>query len=1153
MPDTFDLDHPVTTHKPGLTALAIVLDSKDCAIDTLSAFDSGDFHAAALGSQECWQKYAALGMLGIVAPALDGLTRYSDDRAAFFHAATLFIAGRDRESLDILERLGTPQARALATLVAKDSIRVLAQLPYRRGGPQVLIEGLSGDPKFRVANHAPDPEDLPSPPDASVFDWYREDDVPDFYLCHMLEWHMPPADIHEAPFPVFAQTADTDIHIQLLRRWLPSFDAMFVTDTTEHAMVSRLLPGRTVAAAPSPFGWTELSGDPDPSSKNRPIDVFMSGIMLRPYFPDKVRFLVRLLREQDLNVFIIDGAVDRRRYLEVMAHSKTTLCYTRNQQALVTRGIDALGVGCVPVIAKDNVLKLSLPDDCDFEYSPDFSDVVPAVRGAIDAFDRSDPAPRAARARDAFAPATITSRHLRALTVHAALASTGPRRRVYEPLRDTRRNAQFINWPLPDDEFARGVFDHNARVFRNRLKQGWSSEAANNLAREYLVQCAEAARRGEPHRTGPRLRFALRLLDIAIAKDPRRLVLWLNYIRAARLLGDHRLKARASARLADLLTKDEAHWTVSIHDDVMPPDYSDHLIDQYAYFAQLARIPVGRDTSDAGLEDHLKRIILASLNWLAGWVFADESRFAEAYRLNPGYGPIAFDFVISALRSRAPISDDVVRAIRNLLERSHNYAQLAAMVISHEDRLAPHLTREEIESCRHLWRTYPSKVLPIEASNFSRGIGPFLSYGGVAPRPTRLLDQIGSMHVGVVVCEFEGDRPAQETDLQALASEPYAGLTRAAGFIHPGLRLDPHPWRIVVGNTLAIDYRDLLLHAIRQTRGSVVAVLYDPGEFRRHFQARLPALDTLSRPIVMVGGDPASQQTRIVGVIAPRSDLAVLRGARGPVGSSGWHDPCQLVRALRDRGVSYDVWDPTGTQPRTLTIPGIEELLPKNRQYFAEVLARPFHRHSPGLAKRPTVRQIARTLAAAATLATDGIRIGAHIARRWLRRPRPGALFDADWYAGQVADTGLNRARAFRHYMRQGAREGLDPHPLFDSAYYLEQCADAGIDCANPLTHFIRHGAYLGLNPNPFFDVGWYLERHPPVAEAGRNPLHHYLHVGAKKGWDPGPEFDSRWYLSEHPEAAADGLSPLAHYLSVGAAAGYPPRPGLAEARKSPI
>lgn len=1125
----------------------------DRTIDPISAFESGDYHAAALGTRECWQKYAALGMLGIVAPALAGLSRYTDDRSAFFHAATLFIAGRDRDALAILERLAAPEARALATLVAKDTIKVLAQLPYRRGGPQVLIEGLPGDPKFRVANHTPAPEDLPSPPDASVFDWYREDDLPDFYLCHMLEWHMPPADIHEAPFPVFAQTADTDIHIQLLRRWLPSFDAMFVTDTTEHAMVSRLLPGRTVAAAPSPFGWTELSGDPDPSSKNRPIDVFMSGIMLRPYFPDKVRLLVKLLREQDLNVFIIDGAVDRRRYLEVMAHSKATLCYTRNQQALVTRGIDALGVGCVPVIARDNVLKLSLPDDCDFEYSPDFSDVVPAVRGAIKAFDRSDPGPRAARARDAFAPGTITSRHLRALTVHAALTSAGPRQRVYEPMRDTRRNAQFINWPLPDDAYARGVFDHNARVFRNRLKRAWSSEAANNLAREYLVQCAEAARRGEPNGTGPRLRFALRLLDIAIAKEPRRLVLWLNYIRAARLLGDDRLKARASARLAELLTKDEADWTVSIHDDVMPPDYSDHLIDQYAYFAHLARIPVGRDTSDAEIEDQLKRIILASLHWLAGWSFADERRFAEAYRLNPGYGPIAFDFVISALRSRAPISDDVVRAIRHLLETSHNYAQLAAMVISHEERLTGFLTREEIERCRHLWRTYPGKVLPIEASNFSRGIGPFLSYGGVAPRPTRRLDKIGSMHVGVVVCEFDGDRPAQETDLQAIASHPYAGLTRAAGFIHPGLRLDPQPWRIVVGNTLAIDYLDLLLHAIRQTRGSVAAVLYDTGEFHRHFQARLLALDKLSRPIVMIGADPGSQETRIVGVIGSRSDLRVLQGARIPAGSKGWHDPYQLVRSLRDGGVSYDVWDRAGTRPGPLSIPGIEELLPKNRQYFAEVMARPFHRHSTGLPMRQTARQIFRTLAAATPFAADVIRIGAQAVKRWWRRPPPGALFDAAWYAGQVADIGLNRPLAFKHYMRHGAVEGLEPHPLFDSTYYLEQCADAGIRCGNPLTHFIRHGARLRLNPNPFFDVGWYLNRHPRVADAGENPLYHYLRVGANMGWDPSPEFDSRWYLSEHPEAAAEGGSPLEHYMAVGAAAGYPPRPGPTETRKSPI
>lgn len=1094
-----------------------------------------------------------MGMLGIVAPAIAGLSRYSDDSAAFYQAATLFIAGRDFDALAVLDRLDTSEAKALARLVRKDTIDVLAQLPYRRGGPQVLIEGIPADCKFRVANHTVGEEDLPSPPDASVFEWYRNSRVPDFYICHMLEWHMPPADIHEAPFPVFAQTADTDIHIQLLRRWLPSFDRLFVTDTTEHAMVAGLVPGRTVASSPSPFGWTELSGDPDPSSRDRPIDVFMSGIMLRPYFPDKARFLIKLLREKDLNVFIIDGAVDRRRYLEVMSHSKTTLCYTRNQQALVTRGIDALGVGCVPVTARDNVLKLSVPEDCGFEYDPDFSDIVPAVRAAIEAFDRTDPVQRAARARAAFAPATVTSRYLRTLTVHAALATTQTRDRVYEPLRDTRRNAQFINWPLPDNEIARRVFEHNVEQFRTRLKNKWSSETANNLAREYIVQCAEILRRGEPKRYGPRLRHALRILDLAIARDPNCLVLWLNYVRAARLLGDHRLKERAKARLADLLARDEAAWTVSVHDDIMPPDYSDHLLDQYSYFAILTRVPVGLEASEARQEKELKRIILASLHWLAGWVFGDESRFADAYRLNPDYGPIAFGFVLSALRKGAPISKDVVRAIRSVLHESHLYAQLAAIVIGNTDRLAPHLSREEIETCRHLWETYPSRILPIEKSNFSLGIGPLLEFGGNTPRPTRLLPRIGTMRVGMLVCEFQPDKPAREADLRAIENGPYSAFTRAAGLVHAGLELHPGSWRIVVGNTPALDFHYLLARAIQLTRGSTVAVIFDAAEFVSRFQARLLAAEALPRPVVMVNMKSGSPHPMIVGVVGSRAALRALKMANRPAGLEGWHDPYDLVRSLHAAGMSCDVWGPTEQLSTGISFPHVADILPKNRRYFAEVLT---SQPSPWMRRLPqphSPRNLIQLFANARRCAPARIGAPLSILKRWLRRTRPEALFDEDWYALQYSDAVRSGLPLFRHYMQHGADEGRDPHPLFDAAYYLEQCADAGIRCTNPLVHFVERGARRGLNPNPFFDTTWYFESNPHLADSGWNPLDHYLRRGESRLRNPGPDFDIRWYLSQQPNAGANGKSPLTHYLTVGAAAGYSPRPDDAGSRASAL
>jgi hypothetical protein len=1116
------------------------------AADTVTAFDRGDYHTAARGSDACWQKFAALGMLGIVEPARQRLKNFPDARAAFFRAATLWIAGEDADAMAILGRTDLPEASALAALLEKPAITILGQLPYHRGWPQVLLDGIAADPKFRVANHTYHPEDRPSPPNASVFDWYEADDVPDFYICHMLEWHAPPTDIHEAPFPIFAHTADTDLHIQLLRRWLPSFDALFVTDSSEHAMVSRLLPDGRVACTPSPFGWAGGVGGANPGVAERPIDVFMSGIMLRPFHPDKARFVIELLRQKALNVLIVDGVVSRRDYLAIMSRSKVTLCYARNQGAMVTRGIDALGVGCIPVVARDSVIRLSAPDDCGFTYDPDFGDVVEAVQAALADFKGSDPRQRTQTAHRIFDRRRIASRYMRALTVHAALMAVQPNRRRFDPLRDHRRNAQFVNWPIPFEPVARAFFEHNRRTFRQRLKAGWTTEAANNLAREYILQCAEAARHDRGDAMMPRLRGALRILAMAIARNPHCLVLRLNYIRVARFLGDDGLRARAETALADVLGQGESYWTVSVHDDVLPPDYFDNLLDRYTYFATLVQIPVGREASDAGVEDRLKRCILASLHWLAGWIFADEDRFESAHRLNPDYGVIAFDYVLSALRRGGTLPDEALGALRRLLRESHMYAHAAAVVVAHAERLRDQLDPAEIETCRHLCRSFDNNVLPIEPFNYTRGIGAFHAIGSRSPETAPDPATTGKLRWGVVLCEFDRERPAPADAVAAFEGPSFAGRTRVVPFFHAGLSLRPEPWRYLVGNALKVDPVALFDRAVRLTPGDAIVAVYDAAAFIREFLPRLLERDEVTGPIVMLRDENGSGRNRIVGVACPRRALASWPSRQEGIGADSLFDPFELARRFARDGLDTEFWAPPGAAAPTLAIPSPYQIMPANRRCVARIHARldPVPQQ-PGEPKPLSAGNA--TLAAVESLPQKlASTVGYEISRlrRRLRRPAVRALFDADWYVQRYPDVPMGGLAPFVHYRTIGVRQRRDPHPLFNAAWYVAQSPELAETGGDPLDHFIRYGAYDGRSPNPMFDVAWYLETYPDVPAAGLNPLHHYIRRGAREKRDPGPEFDTKWYISQYPEVGRTNCNPLAHYLHVGAAAGCLPNPG---------
>jgi len=75
--------------------------------------------------------------------------------------------------------------------------------------------------------------------------------------------------------------------------------------------------------------------------------------------------------------------------------------------------------------------------------------------------------------------------------------------------------------------------------------------------------------------------------------------------------------------------------------------------------------------------------------------------------------------------------------------------------------------------------------------------------------------------------------------------------------------------------------------------------------------------------------------------------------------------------------------------------------------------------------------------------------------------------------------------------------------PLFDAEFYRTQAVgrpDEDAASVAPWKHYLKVGGFEGLDPSPGFDSDWYLARNPDVRAAGLNPLVHYVQYGLPEG-----------------------------------------------------
>ncbi|MGA0608302.1 glycosyltransferase [Phenylobacterium sp. VNQ135] len=148
-------------------------------------------------------------------------------------------------------------------------------------------------------------------------------------------------------------------------------------------------------------------------------------------------------------------------------------------------------------------------------------------------------------------------------------------------------------------------------------------------------------------------------------------------------------------------------------------------------------------------------------------------------------------------------------------------------------------------------------------------------------------------------------------------------------------------------------------------------------------------------------------------------------------------------------------------------------------------------------------------------------------------------LFDPAWYRSQAKlDTSVD---ALAHFRLAGAKRKYSPHPLFHPEFYVWQAAELGPvgDC--PFTHYLTEGWRAGLSPHPMLSVPWLRQQHPTLQDA--EPIQFLMDTGLEKVafsplFVPGPYRAARPHL-----ASSDGADFARHFITVGWRDGLPTHP----------
>jgi GT2 family glycosyltransferase/glycosyltransferase involved in cell wall biosynthesis len=601
---------------------------------TPDSFAAGNFATAATsGSPRDWKRYAALGLLGKIREATEGLQRFDHPEARFYLAVTHWINGQDDMALRLLEGISTSHARNLLALIRKPQIQVLAQLPYTRRAPHDLLTAAAQDKKFKVQNISFHPQDLPNEPYADIHKFFSPQRPPDFYICQMVEWHLIPPNIQKLPCPIFGATADYDLHIQAVYPWLQLFDELIVTDQAEWEDVSRLVTV-PVSVFPKSFGIPDNL--PAISSSPRVLDVFLSGSLNHPYFAEKALLLNQLLGMKEIRARCIDGFILPGYYYAALGNSKVTFTHIRHPGSMPTRGLDALSMGCAVLVQKGSVLTLYAGEEEGvLTYDSEAQNLVPAIRRILDDWPEFEKRARrgAEIIRREFSLSRVASQYLRFLTYLAAKPRN--QREIKTSIQlDQKRMVLWKGWvPAPQPVFSK-IRKENLDRWQTRVKSEKNPRLFIDMTRELVLEYAAVA--VGIHTVadkGQLLDRAFQLYRTGMDEFPDSLVLRFNLIRTALHFGRPKDQATALKLAGETLDKPTEIWQVDPLDDVFPWDFFNTFFNYRSYFDRVT----DHFTRGTDVRGSLVRLLLASLHYYLGRYSESLENLKKAAELDPEF------------------------------------------------------------------------------------------------------------------------------------------------------------------------------------------------------------------------------------------------------------------------------------------------------------------------------------------------------------------------------------------------------------------------------------------------------------------------------------------------------------------------------------
>lgn len=636
-------------------------------------FDSGNYTAVAMeGSPDQWQTYAALGLIGKTQEAIEGLRRFKQPEAYFYTAVAKWIAGDETGAAHILERLDSPHAQNLLTLIRKPEIRVLAQLPWARSGPWALVRAAEQDTKFKVQNISFEPGDIQNKPYADVHKFYNRRNPPDFYICQMIEWHAVPPNLQELPCPTFGQTADYDLHIQTVYPWLQIFDELVVTDQTEWQDVRKLVCV-PVSTFPKSFGVVDNDLPSLTHKQKREIDIFVSGTMLHPYHPDKAKLLHEILRMPDTKLVIVNGFLDHGRYYDLLAKSKLCFTYYRHSGGMVTRGLEALALGCVIIVQKGSVMQLYVGEqEGVLTYRSHAGDLTSAIQLVLKEWPQFEQRARlgAEIIRREFDIRVVGSQYLRFLTFRTAKACNKRRKQPPRQL-NQKRSILCKGWLPRRPGILLKIQEQNLERWQAKLGAEDSPRLFIDMARELVLQyatpCAlSSSVNGELCGDKRLLKEAMKLYRTGVARFPRSLVLYFNFIRTALHFGRPKDVADALQLAEYVVGTPVSGWDIDIMEDVFPWDFCSNFFNYRKYFDLITEHLM--DATE--IQSALTNLILASLHYYLGRYTKSIDHLKQAVSLDPDFPFYQLWYAKCLLERQRP--GDVDKAISLLMKMAEN-------------------------------------------------------------------------------------------------------------------------------------------------------------------------------------------------------------------------------------------------------------------------------------------------------------------------------------------------------------------------------------------------------------------------------------------------------------------------------------------------